>query len=154
MRNLGQHAAGVAVGGCDLVERAVIERRKGDEHVVCFDKRLVEDTGLVKMDILGLETLDIIDLATRYIRERRAKRVNLGAIPLDDEKVLANFAAGKTTGVFQYESGVRGGCRRTLRGGGSLTFEDVAAVSALNRPSRSRLFWTRNTSATALTRPR
>jgi DNA polymerase III subunit alpha len=106
MRNLGQHAAGVIVGGCDLVERAVIEHRKGDERVVCFDKRQVEDQGLVKMDILGLETLDIIQLTLDYIRERHSKKVNIGAIPLDDPKVLENFALGKTIGIFQFEGGV------------------------------------------------
>ena len=62
------------MGGVDLVERAVIERRKApskpkegeeavpDLPVVCWDKRIVEDQGLVKMDILGLQTMDVIDL--------------------------------------------------------------------------------------------
>jgi len=134
MRNLGQHAAGMIVGGVPIVERAVIEHRKGDERVVCWDKRQVEEQGLVKMDILGLETLDIIDLTCQYIRERHSKKVNLLAIPLDDEKVLTKFAEGKTIGIFQYESG---GIRRLLKElgkGGQITFEDITAASALYRP--------------------
>ena len=134
MRNLGQHAAGVIVGGCDLVERAVIEHRKGDEKVVCWDKRIVEDQGLVKMDLLGLETLDIIDLTLRYIRERHSKKVNLMSIPLDDPKVLTKFAEGKTVGIFQFESG---GMRRLLKElgkDGTITFEDITAATALYRP--------------------
>ncbi len=96
----GQHAAGIVIAGCDLTERGVIERRKeakdeeerGLTHVVNWDKRQVEDQGLVKMDVLGLQALDLMELTLRYIKERHAKKINLLAIPLDDEKVLDNFA--------------------------------------------------------------
>ena len=133
MRNLGQHAAGIVVGGCDIVERAVIERRK-EGAVVCWDKRIVEDQGLVKMDILGLQTLDLIAATLNYIRRRHSARVDLMKIPLDDEKVLANFAKGVTTGIFQFESG---GMRRLLRelgADGAITFDDITAATALYRP--------------------
>jgi DNA polymerase-3 subunit alpha len=133
IRNFGQHAAGVVVGGVDLVERAVIERRK-DGSVVCWDKRIVEDQGLVKMDILGLVTLDLIKLTLDYVRERSGKRVDISRIPLDDEKVLANFVKANTTAVFQFESG---GMRRLLKelgSTGSITFEDITAATALYRP--------------------
>lgn len=134
IRNFSQHAAGMVVAGCDLVERAVVETRK-ESSVVCWDKRIVEDQGLVKVDILGLKTLDVINLACNYIRERHGKAPDLNRIDLTDKGVLDRFAAGKTTGVFQYEGG---GARRMLRemgsSGVSMTFEDVGAVSALNRP--------------------
>jgi DNA polymerase-3 subunit alpha len=133
IRNFSQHAAGIVVGGVDLVERAVIERRS-DANIVCWDKRIVEDQGLVKMDILGLSTLDVIKLALDYIKERRGKKVDIGAIPLDDEKVLTNFAKGATTGVFQFESG---GMRRLLKelgSDGNITFDDITAATALYRP--------------------
>jgi len=133
IRNFSQHAAGVVVGGVDLVERAVIEKRK-DGNVVCWDKRIVEDQGLIKMDILGLRTLDVIKLTLDYIRERTGKRVDLMRIPLDDPHVLANFAKALTTGVFQFESG---GMRRLLKelgSGGSITFDDITAATALYRP--------------------
>jgi DNA polymerase-3 subunit alpha len=133
MRNYGQHAAGVIVSGCDLVERGVIERRK-EGAVVNWDKRIVEDMGLVKMDVLGLSTLDLIKLTLDYIRERHGKRVNLMRIPLDDKDVLENFAKGLTTGVFQFESG---GMRRLLKelgSDGTITFDDITAATALYRP--------------------
>lgn len=133
VRNFAQHAAGIVVGGTDLVERAVIESRKGS-NVVCWDKRMVEDMGLVKMDILGLSTLDLISLTLEYIRERHGKKINLMAIPLDDKQVLDNFAQGQTTGVFQFESG---GMRRLLKElgkDGVITFDDVTAATALYRP--------------------
>ena len=133
IRNFGQHAAGVVVGGVDLVERAVIERRK-EGNVVCWDKRIVEDQGLIKMDILGLTTLDLIKLTLDYIREGSGKRVDLNRIPLDDEKVLANFAKANTTAVFQFESG---GMRRLLKelgSTGTISFDDITAATALYRP--------------------
>ncbi|MBO6507564.1 MAG: hypothetical protein JJ979_03600, partial [Roseibium sp.] len=114
-------------------ERAVVERRKG-ESVVCWDKRVVEDMGLVKIDILGLNTLDLIALAQEYIRERHSKKVDLSRIPLDDEKVLENFAKGMTTGVFQFESPGMKKLLRDLGRDGTLTFEDVSAATALYRP--------------------
>lgn len=133
IRNFGQHAAGVVVAGVDLVERAVIERRK-EGNVVCWDKRIVEDQGLIKMDILGLTTLDLIKLTLDYVREASGKRIDLNRIPLDDEKVLSNFAKANTTGVFQFESG---GMRRLLKelgSTGTITFDDITAATALYRP--------------------
>jgi DNA polymerase-3 subunit alpha len=146
LRNLSQHAAGVVVGGVDLVERAVIERRKApakpkegeepvpDLPVVCWDKRIVEDQGLVKMDILGLNTLDLIALTLGYIRKRRSVKVDLLRIPLDEPKVLDNFARAISTGIFQFEGG---GMRRLLKElgrDGTITFDDITAATALYRP--------------------
>ncbi|MGV1754793.1 DNA polymerase III subunit alpha [Agrobacterium sp. CG674] len=133
MRGFSKHAGGFIVGGVDLVERAVVEKRK-DGNVVCWDKRIVEDQGLVKMDILGLTTLDLITTALTYIRERTGKRIDIGRIPLDDAAVLENFAKGNTTAIFQFESG---GMRRLLKELGSdglITFDDITAATALYRP--------------------
>ena len=133
IRNFGQHAAGVVVGGEDIVNRAVLEHRKEDT-VVCWDKRVVEDQGLVKMDILGLNTLDLIQLALNYIKEKTGSEPDLSKISLTDENVLKNFATANTTGVFQFESG---GMRRLLKdlgSTGSITFEDISAATALYRP--------------------
>ena len=142
MNSLGSHAAGAIVGGVDLVERTAIERRKqgkaeegqGLPHVVALDKRQVEDQGLIKMDILGLEALDLMALTVQYVKERHAKKINLLALPLDDAKVLENFALGRTVGTFQFESG---GIRKLLRdlgSAGDMTFDDITAATALYRP--------------------
>lgn len=133
MRNLSQHAAGVVVAGCDVTERGFVERRS-EGSVVCWDKRIVEEQGLVKMDILGLSNLDLIDLTLRYIRERHSKKINLMQIPLDDRKVLDNFAEGHTVGVFQFESGGMRKLLRELGKDGNITFDDITAATALYRP--------------------
>lgn len=134
MRSLGRHAAGVVVAGEPLVERAVVERRKGEQSVN-WDKRVVEDFGLIKLDILGLSTLDIIQIAKDKIKARHGKELDLLSIPLDDEKVLQMFAEGKTVGVFQFtSSGMRALLKELGEGGRKLTFEDVYAATALYRP--------------------
>jgi len=133
IRNFSQHAAGIVVGGCDLVERAVIEDRKGSP-VVCFDKRMVEDQGLVKVDVLGLSTLDLIKLCVDYITERTGTTPDISAIPLDDPNVLKNFAEGRTNAIFQFESGGMRKLLKDLGADGGITFEDITACTALYRP--------------------
>ena len=133
LRNLSQHAAGVVVAGMPLEDRSTVERR-ADTSVVCWDKRIVEDQGLVKMDILGLNTLDVIALTCSYIKERHGHVLDLNVVPLDDPSVLSMFAKGETIGIFQFESA---GMRRLLRdiaSTGDITFDDITAATALYRP--------------------
>lgn len=109
-RSLSQHAAGVVVAGEPVVNRAVVSTRGGDESlpVVQWDKSKVEDFGLIKIDILGLNTLDLINTALAYIRERHHKKIDILALPLDDELVLRAFGKGDTTGVFQFSGCLTG----------------------------------------------
>jgi len=132
MRSLGRHAAGIVVAGEPIVNRAVVETR-GDDVTVNWDKRVVEEQGLVKMDILGLSTLDILNIAKHMIKRDHGVLVDYQKLPLDDEKVLNAFAMGDTIGVFQFESP---GMRKLLRDISvrGLTFEDIAAATALYRP--------------------
>jgi DNA polymerase-3 subunit alpha len=133
MRNLAQHAAGVIVAGEPIAERAAMERRKGG-LVVNWDKRLVEDFGLIKLDILGLSTLDVLALVKGYVKERHGKSINLTEIRLDDKRVMERFSAGDTAGVFQFESGGMRNLLKNLATEEILTFEDVTAATALYRP--------------------
>ena len=133
MKTLGTHAAGVVVAGEPLVKRAVVQTR-GEFPVINWDKRVVEDQGLVKIDILGLTNLDIIRKALDHIYDSTGKTIKVTDIPLNDTRVLDEFTAGRTVGVFQFESS---GMQRLLRNmgkGGRLTFDDVAACTALYRP--------------------
>ncbi|MDO4936889.1 MAG: DNA polymerase III subunit alpha, partial [Sutterellaceae bacterium] len=133
MRSLGQHAAGTVVAGEPLVNRAVVERR-AEGNVVNWDKRVVEDYGLIKMDILGLSTLDVLDIAQEYIKKRHGADIDYLALPLNDPKVLDAFARGDTTAVFQFDSQGMQNLLRRLGRGGALTFDDVTAATALYRP--------------------
>lgn len=132
-KNFAKHAAGVVVAGCKVQDRGVINRRSG-VGIVNWDKRVVEDFGLIKLDVLGLANLDIIRLSRDYIREAHGIEVDYTALQLDDPQVLANFAAGKTYGVFQFEGGGMKKLLKDLGSTGTLTFEDCVAATALFRP--------------------
>lgn len=132
-RNMGRHAAGVIVAGEPVVSRAVVETRDGGS-TVNWDKRYSEDMGLVKLDVLGLKTLDVIDGALQRIKDQTGVDVDPLALSLDDEQVLEAFGRGETAGVFQFESA---GMRKLLKAmavGGKLTFDDLIAAVALYRP--------------------
>lgn len=134
MRALGQHAAGVVIGGEPLVNRAVVETRSGELPVVSWDKTIVEDWGLVKLDILGLSTLDVLAVAADYIKQRHKRTINFLSLELDDPKVMAAFGRGDTTGVFQFNSGGMKELLRNLASTEPLTFDDISAATALYRP--------------------
>lgn len=134
MRGFGRHAAGMIVAGVPLVERTPVELR-GNARCIAFDKRYCEAMGLIKLDVLGLATLDLLDSAKRYIKESTGEDINLDAIPLDDRKVLDGFAAGYTQGVFQLESGPMRKLLKDLGGGiEPMSFKTVVATTALFRP--------------------
>lgn len=133
MRNLGQHAAGLIVAGEPIKNRAVVERRSGGA-VVNWDKNTVEDWGLIKLDVLGLSTLDMLSNAHDHIVERYGVDVDFSALDLTDEKVLQAFGKGDTTAVFQFESPGMKGLLKNLAEREQLTFDDITAATALYRP--------------------
>lgn len=133
MRSLGQHAAGIVVAGEPLINRSVVETRTGGP-VVNWDKRTVEDWGLIKMDILGLKTLDLLEGAKQYIKERHGVNINYLKLDLADKKVMEAFGKAKTVAVFQFTSSGMRKLLKDLRMGGELTFEDICATTALYRP--------------------
>jgi len=135
MRAFGRHAAGVVVAGEPLVNRAVVETRGDDTTpTVSWDKRVVEDWGLVKMDILGLSTLDVLEIARQYIHDRHGVEIDYLDLPLEEADIMESFGRGDTTGVFQFESPGMKKLLRDLAVGGTLTFEDITAATALYRP--------------------
>ncbi len=133
MRQYGRHAAGTIVSGVPVVTRGVIER-DGASRKINWDMRVCEDQGLVKFDVLGLSTLDTLSRAVSYIKDRHSKRVDLLQIPLDDEKTLKSFSTGQTHGVFQFEGGAARRILKDMAQTSDLTFDDIVAANALNRP--------------------
>lgn len=132
-RSLGKHAAGVVIAGEPLVNRAVIERRSS-EACVNWDKDSVESMGLVKMDILGLSALDLISEAVSHIFARHGVKVDVNRLSLDCPETLDKFRRGESVGVFQFEGGNARKILREIGAEAALTFEDISAITALNRP--------------------
>lgn len=133
MRSMGTHAAGLVIAGEPVVNRSFLDSHKGDPSV-CWDKRVVEEQGLIKMDILGLSTLDVLNICVAKVKQDYDKDIDLTRLPLDDAKVMENFSSGKTKGVFQFEGGGMSGLLKNLATLAPLVFEDLVAATALYRP--------------------
>jgi DNA polymerase-3 subunit alpha len=98
MRNLGQHAAGIVIADRPVTERAVVETRNGG-RVVNWDKKYVEDWGLIKIDVLGLTTLDMLALGKQYVKAQAGLDIDyMRDVDLTDRKVMTAFEAADTTG--------------------------------------------------------
>lgn len=131
IRGVGQHACGVIISSEPLESVCAIERRKGDSMATCWDKDQCEKFGLVKMDVLGLTTLSILDMATKLVEKYHGKRVVLEDIRLDDPDVLKAFSRGDGNCVFQFESH---GMQELLRSLDIKGFQTIADCTALYRP--------------------
>jgi len=130
-RHAGMHAAGVVIAPRPIIEYLPLYRTNKDEITTQFDMNAVEKMGLLKIDFLGLITLDIIDEAVAAIRDRTGKAPDLDHLPLDDEETYELFRSGKTACVFQFDSS---GMRDLLRRAKPRVFADLAALNALYRP--------------------
>ncbi len=96
-----------------------------------YDGHVIESTGLIKMDFLGLKTLSELKEACRLVKESRGVDVDLETLPLDDELTYKLFQEGRTVGTFQFESP---GMQMYLRELHPTVFEDLIAMNALYRP--------------------
>jgi DNA polymerase III subunit alpha len=131
-RNVSTHAAGVVIAPEPLVRYTPLQLGPGREAVITqYDMKAVGDIGLLKIDFLGLQNLDIISTCLRLVKERRGLDIDLEKVPFDDAKTYALISAADTHGVFQLEGA---GMRRMLMDMRPQSFEDVAAAVALFRP--------------------
>ena len=135
VRNTGVHACGVIIGRDDItdwVPVATATDKGGDKVLVTqYEGSVIESTGLIKMDFLGLKTLSIIMEALVKIKETRGIDVDIDKIPIDDPNTYKLYCEGRTTGTFQFESA---GMQKYLRELQPSTFEDLIAMNALYRP--------------------
>jgi len=138
-RNFSVHAAGVVIGDTELWNYIPLQLDKEKNIVTQYDKDIIEQLGLLKMDFLGLKTLSIIDSCTKIIKERQGIDIDINKIPLDDEKTLELYRNADTKGVFQVESR---GMRKILKDLSPSSIEDIIAVIALYRPGPLNLIET------------
>ena len=96
-----------------------------------YDGHVIESTGLIKMDFLGLKTLSEMKEACAVIKQTRGIDVDLDNIPIDDPKTFELYQQGRTIGTFQFESN---GMQKYLRELHPTVFEDLIAMNALYRP--------------------
>ena len=133
-RHASLHAAGIVIGEKELSEYVPLFKGTKDDKAnsvatqYTMDK--LEDCGLVKMDFLGLKTLDVIKHTEELIRKRGIE-FDASSIPMDDKKTYQMMSAGKSVAVFQFESP---GMQKVLREAKPTSIEDLIALNALFRP--------------------
>ena len=143
LRQPGVHAAGVIIAGQPLEQLAPMSRDVNGNFITQWDMKSSEEAGLVKFDFLGLVTLDLMDLACKFINARAPEmpdmkgtgpaydKLDYSNIPVDDPRSYEIMAKGDTLGVFQLESsGMQNLCKRIKPD----RFGDISAINALFRP--------------------
>jgi len=131
-RNVSTHAAGVVIAPEPLVHYTPLQFGPGREAVITqYDMKAVGDIGLLKIDFLGLQNLDIIATCLRLIKERTGAVIDIEKIPYDDAKTYRLISDGDTHGVFQLEGA---GMRRMIMDMRPSRFEDIIVTIALFRP--------------------
>ena len=136
VRNTGVHACGVIIGRYDISDVVPVSTAKdkdtGEEMLVTqYEGSVIEETGLIKMDFLGLKTLSIIKDAIENIRLTTGHELDIDNISLEDPATYQLYCDGKTTGTFQFESA---GMQKYLKELQPSKFEDLIAMKALYRP--------------------
>ncbi|MDR3142417.1 MAG: DNA polymerase III subunit alpha [Tannerellaceae bacterium] len=136
VRNTGVHACGVIIGQSDISDVVPVSTAKdkdtGEEVLVTqYEGSVIEETGLIKMDFLGLKTLSIIKDAVENIYLTTGEKIDIDRISLEDKKTFELYCQGKTTGTFQFESA---GMQKYLKELQPGKFEDLIAMNALYRP--------------------
>ena len=130
-RHASTHAAGVVISPQPLTDLVPLFKGNTADVTTQFDMKGVERIGLLKMDFLGLRTLTLIDNCVKMIAAQTGIVIDPAAIATDDARTYTLFAAGKTSGLFQFESD---GMRDILKRFKPDRLEHLTALNALYRP--------------------
>ena len=136
VRNTGVHACGTIICRDDITDWVPVstadDKETGEKMLVTqYEGSVIEDTGLIKMDFLGLKTLSIIKEAIENIKHSKGIILDIDEVDISDPPTYALYSEGRTIGTFQFESA---GMQKYLRELEPSTFEDLIAMNALYRP--------------------
>ena len=136
VRGTSVHACGTIICRDDITDWVPVstadDKETGEKMLVTqYEGSVIEDTGLIKMDFLGLKTLSIIKEAVENIRLSRSLEIDVDQIDINDPATYKLYSDGRTIGTFQFESA---GMQKYLRELQPSTFEDLIAMNALYRP--------------------
>jgi DNA polymerase-3 subunit alpha len=136
VRNTGVHACGTII--CrdaidDWVPVSTADDKETGEKLRCtqYDGHVIEETGLIKMDFLGLKTLSQLKEAAANVKESLGIDLDVNQFDIQDPATYQLYCDGRTVGTFQFESA---GMQKYLRELQPNVFEDLIAMNALYRP--------------------
>ena len=136
VRGTGVHACGTIICRDDITDWVPVstadDKETGEKMLVTqYEGSVIEDTGLIKMDFLGLKTLSIIKDAVANVKHTKGIEIDIDTISIEDPATYKLYCEGGTVGTFQFESP---GMQKYLRELKPSTFEDLIAMNALYRP--------------------
>src|SRR5438128_1971156 len=135
-RHASVHAAGVVIAPGPLTDYVPVctapdSKTDADAIITQYDMVGLEHVGMLKIDLLGLKTLTVLHDAAKMVAERHGVTIDLEHPDLDDPKVYELLRAGRTAGIFQFESPLATDCLRNMNRD---CFDDLVATNALVRP--------------------
>ena len=137
-KSMGRHAAGTIIAPHPITDYAPLcYDTEGNPMLQIEMHNAMDDLSLIKMDFLGLETLDIVDEALN-IAGLTWQDVDINHLNLDDKDVYDNiYKRGNTVSVFQMESAeAKSMCIQAQAD----NIEDIIAINAANRPGTKDQF--------------
>src|SRR5881296_2919700 len=135
-RHASVHAAGVVIAPGPLTDYVPVctapdSKTDADAIITQYDMVGLEHVGMLKIDLLGLKTLTVLHDAAQMVAERHGVTIDLERPDLDDPRVYELLRAGRTAGIFQFESPLATDCLRNMK---CDRFDDLVATNALLRP--------------------
>ena len=132
VRGEGVHACATIICRDPMADHVPMKRdTKGGGIITQYDGHYTPELGLLKMDFLGLRTLDVLSMACRNIEQRFGTKVIPEDIPIDDEAAFKLMQSGNMDGLFQVEGALYVSLFSRLP---PTRFSDIVASIALNRP--------------------
>ncbi|MDO4958495.1 MAG: DNA polymerase III subunit alpha [Prevotellaceae bacterium] len=137
VRSTGIHACGFIICRDPISDHVPVSTADDPDFpeiktaVTQYDGHVIESTGLIKMDFLGLKTLSEQKECCKIVKQTRGIDIDLDHIPIDDPATYKLYQEGRTIGTFQFESA---GMQKYLRELHPTVFEDLIAMNALYRP--------------------
>ena len=133
MSGFGKHASCVIISNQDIRKFCSLERQKDsktnkDVLIASTNFKYLEQIGLLKEDILGLKTLDVVDDVLKSIDNQ----LDVTTLPWSDKKTINLLQQGDTLGVFQLN---KDGMIRTLKRVRPTSLVDLITIVALYRPA-------------------
>lgn len=135
VQGTGVHACGVIISNKPLTDTIPLMVDSKDGKVTTqWSYQECEALGLIKMDFLGLDTVDLIQHTVQFIQRSGKEPPNMTEIihgKMDDEDTYRLFQHGETIGVFQFGSEMVRGLLKHMK---PTEFNDLAACTAVARP--------------------
>jgi DNA polymerase-3 subunit alpha len=132
-RHASKHAAGIVISDEPIINYTPLYLDQRDQQITtqyAMDELI--KLGLLKIDLLGLETLTITQKTLDLIKRYQGVEINLDDIPHDDPKVFQTITGGILKGIFQLESSP--GMKKLAMRMKPDKIEDLIALIALHRP--------------------